>query len=111
MTVRSLNVLVLASVTVVAVTDFAFGDTFGSGANTFDIEFVSIGNPGNPADTTGAPNPAGSVPYRYRIGRFEISEQMIDKANALGGLGITKFNFPADNPADKPAKWINWNEA
>ena len=30
----------------------AYADTFGSGANTFDIEFVTIGNPGNAADTT-----------------------------------------------------------
>jgi hypothetical protein len=29
----------------------------------------------NPADTTGSPNPAGSVPYSYRIGKHEISEQ------------------------------------
>ena len=47
-------------------------DTFGSGANQFQIEFVTIGNPGNPADTTGDPNPAGSVPYEYRIGKYEI---------------------------------------
>ena len=36
-------------------------DTFGSGANSFDIEFVTIGNPGNPPDAN--PNPAGAVPY------------------------------------------------
>jgi hypothetical protein len=41
----------------------AAADTFGSGANTFDIEFVTIGNPGSAADTTGNPNPAGSVLY------------------------------------------------
>ena len=38
-----------------------YADTFGSGVNTFGIEFVTIGNPGNTADTTGSPNPAGSV--------------------------------------------------
>jgi hypothetical protein len=85
----------------------AHADTFGSGANTFDIEFVTIGNPGNPADTTGDPNPAGSVPYRYRMGKFEISEQMIDKANALGELGITKDT----RGPDKPATSVSWNEA
>ena len=63
-------------------------DTFGSGANSFSIDFVTIGNPGNPPDAN--PNPAGAVPYSYRIGTYEISELMIDKANALGGLGITK---------------------
>ena len=68
----------------------AWSDTFGSGANTFNIDFVTIGNPGNVADTTGNPNPAGSVAYTFRMGQFEISEQMIDKANTLGGLGITQ---------------------
>ncbi len=65
-------------------TDPAHADTFGSGTNTFDIEFVTIGNPGNAADTSGSPNPAGAVAYSYRMGKFEISEQMIDKANAEG---------------------------
>lgn len=87
--------------------DRVLADTFGSGANTFDIEFVDIGNPGNPADTTGTPNPAGSVSYDYRIGKFEISEQMIDKANAEGGLGITKDT----RGANKPASSTSWNEA
>jgi len=85
----------------------ACADTFGSGANTFDIEFVSIGNHGNAADTTGIPNPAGSVADPYRIGKFEISEQMIAKANALGGLGITKDT----RGPDKPATSVSWNEA
>jgi hypothetical protein len=40
-----------------------FADTFGTGDNSFDIEFVTIGDPGNPPDTTGIPNPAGSVDY------------------------------------------------
>jgi len=85
----------------------AYADTLGSGANTFDIEFVPIGNPGNLADTTGNPNSAGSVPYSYRMGQFEISEQMIDVADALGGLGITKDI----RGSDKPATSVSWNEA
>jgi sulfatase modifying factor 1 len=80
---------------------------FGSGANAFEIRFATIGDPGNPPDTTGNPNPAGSVPYSYRIGQLEISEQMIDKANALGGLGITKTT----RGPDKPATQVSWNEA
>ena len=98
---------ILAAVVGISFADRAAADTFGSGANTFDIEFVTIGNPGNAADTTGSPNPAGSVPYTYRMGKFEISEQMIDKANALGGLGITKDT----RGADKPATSVSWNEA
>lgn len=47
---------------------FAGMVTFGSGDNQFQMEFVTIGNPGNTAETTGAPNPAGSVGYVYKIG-------------------------------------------
>src|SRR6187397_188360 len=95
------------------VSNFAHGDTFGSGANNFNIEFVTIGNPGNVVDTTGSPNPAGSVGYTYNIGKFEISELMIDRANTLGGLGITKDTRGADKPAtsvswNKAARFVNW---
>lgn len=85
----------------------ALADTFGSGANTFEIEFVAIGQPGNPPDTTDRPVTDGAVPYEYRIGKYEISEQMIDKANALGGLGITKDT----RGPDKPATSVSWFEA
>jgi sulfatase modifying factor 1 len=91
----------------------SYADTFGSGANTFAIEFVAIGDPGNLADTTGNPNPAGAVPYTYRIGKYEVSEQMIDKANALGGIGLTKDTRGPDKPATsigwfEAARFVNW---
>ncbi len=82
-----------------------YADTFGSGLNTFNIEFVSIGDPGNARDDP--PNPAGAVAYRYRMGKFEISEQMIEKANVMGGLGIMKDT----RGPDKPATSITWYEA
>jgi formylglycine-generating enzyme required for sulfatase activity len=89
-------------------------DTFGAGSNQFSIDFVTIGNPGNPADTTGAPNPAGSVPYVYRMGKYEISRKMIENANAEGGLGITMdamgFVAGGTRPA-MPATGVSWNEA
>ena len=43
---------------------FAGMVTFGSGSNSFSMEFVRIGTPGNTADTTGVPNPAGRVVNR-----------------------------------------------
>ncbi len=91
-------------------------DTFGSGANSFDIEFVTIGNPGNAADTTGnpsPPHPTGSVAKTYRIGKYEISRGMIGKANREGGLGITladMTNF-GGNGRGKPATGVSWFEA
>ena len=96
----------LVPLIIFALSNCVRADTFGTGVNTFDIEFVTIGNPGNPVDTTGSPNPAGSVPYLYRIGKYEISEQMIGKANALGGL----FLSPSQRGPDKPATDISWNE-
>jgi hypothetical protein len=92
----------------------SFGDravsatlTFGSGANTFNIEFVPIGNPGNPADNTGSPNPAGSVAQAFLMGQYEISEDMVTKANTLGGLFLTQTS----RGANKPTSNISWNEA
>ena len=42
--------------------------SFGIGANAFNIDFVTIGNSGNAADTTGYPNSVGSVAYTYILG-------------------------------------------
>lgn len=92
----------------------AHADTFGSGSNNFDIEFVVVGNPGNPNDTTGIPELAGSVPYSYRIGRYEISREIINKANSAGGLDIriSPFSFVTAGPRDDmPATGMNWLEA
>ena len=87
--------------------------TFGSGPNQFQIEFVTIGNPGNAADTTGSPNPVGSVGYVYSMGKYEVSRDMITKANAAGTLGITLFNMSSfgGNGVNRPATGISWNEA
>jgi formylglycine-generating enzyme required for sulfatase activity len=87
--------------------------TFGSGANQFQMDFVTIGNPGNTADTTGFPNPAGRVNYVYNIGKYEVSRGMIEKANAAGGLGITLQDMTSygGNGVNRPAAGISWNEA
>jgi formylglycine-generating enzyme len=89
----------------------AFADLFGSGTNQFSMDFVPIGNPGNIADTTGSPNPAGAVGYNYRMGKFEVSEDMITKYNAeygtANGLAITKIT----RGTNKPATSVSWNEA
>jgi formylglycine-generating enzyme required for sulfatase activity len=82
----------------------AFADTFGSGANTFTMDFVTIGNAGNADDDTGY----GGVGYTYRMGVNEVSERMIDAYNALsGGPTITKDT----RGLDRPATSVSWNEA
>ena len=88
-------------------------ETFGTGANAFTMEFVTIGNPNNPADTTGTPIPAGSVAYTYNLSKYEISREMIDKANAGGGLGITLADLSTmgGNGTLRPASGLSWYEA
>jgi len=99
---------IIAATIVLITAPVAHADTFGTDPNnTFEIEFVTIGNPGNADDTTGDPNQAGKVDSTYRIGQFEISEDMINKANAEGSLGLTHDNR-GDN---KPATSISWFEA
>jgi formylglycine-generating enzyme required for sulfatase activity len=90
-----------------------YADTFGSGASTFNIDFVTIGNPGNASDTSSDPSSIGAVSYTYRIAKYEISAAMIDKANSLSTaagspLGITRA---ADADINAAAYFINWNEA
>ena len=91
--------------------------TFGSGANTFTMDFATIGNPGNAADTTGDGRPAGSVGYEYGIGKFEVSRNMITKYNSAFGtansLEISLFDMTSfgGNGANKSATGVSWNEA
>jgi len=92
----------------------ADADVFGSSEYTFEIEFVAIGDPGNPPDTTGNPNPAGSVPYSYRIGKYAVSRDMVTKANAEGGLGVVldPMDRVVGGPRpDMPATGIGWEAA
>ncbi len=74
---------------------------------------VTIGMPGNVADTTGFPNPAGAVGYAYNIGKYEVSRDMVTKANASGSLGISLQDMTSSggNGANRPATGIQWNEA
>ena len=84
-------------------------ENFGSGDNAFTMEFVTIGNPNNAADTTGSPNPAGSVAYTYNLGKYEVSRGQIDKANSAGSLGITYTSY--SSTVNKPGTGISWYEA
>jgi len=77
------------------------------------MDFVTIGNPNNAADTTGSPNPVGSVAYTYNIGKYEVSRDMVLKASSDGGLGLTLADMTSygGNGASHPATGISWNEA
>jgi formylglycine-generating enzyme len=92
-------------------------DTFGSGANTFTIDFVDVGNAGN-ANDAGAggglySSPYGGVAYDYRMGTYEISQDMITKATNLGMTNVTAGAYTGDEPAAsmqwyEAAAFVNW---
>ena len=113
--IRLLAALVLFGVSVNAQT---ITETFGTGANEFSIDFVEIGNPNNPPDSrtylgSETTFTAGSVPYVYNLGKYEVSRGQIEKANAVGGLGITLADMTSfgGNGPSRPAIGITWNEA
>ena len=78
-------------------------ETFGSGTNQFSIEFVTIGNPGNAALSG-----FGAVNYTYRIGKYETSRSIVEKANTAGSLGLT---MSTGLTLDQPVIGLSWNEA
>lgn len=87
----------------------AFADIFGSGANTFTMNFVTIGNAENANDDTGY----GDVGYDYRMGVNEVSRGMIDTYNSLSSPDLTMSDMTSygGNGVNRPATGISWNEA
>jgi hypothetical protein len=81
----------------------AQADTFGTSGNEFTIDFVSIGNTSNAADTT----TYGAVPYEYRASTYEISQNAITKATASGMANVTAGAWTGN----QPAATISWYEA
>lgn len=69
----------------------------GSWTGLASLEFVTVGNPGNPADmrynlngSLGRPEGYGAVPYAYRMGEFEITAgQYTEFLNAVAGKADT----------------------
>ena len=86
-------------------------DSFGTGANTFTIDFVDVGNAGN-ANDAGAgggsySSPYGGVNYNYRISTYEISQNDITNATASGLSNVTA----GAHTGNEPAADISWYEA
>jgi len=106
---RTCTVITSLVITAISAGDSVYADIvlFGTGPNAFNMDFTTIGSPGNAADTTANPNPAGAVSYTYQMGTYEVSENMITKFNASQSLQITKDT----RGVDKPATSVSWNEA
>jgi len=110
MKTRMRNVMLGAIVVVLVTVSVGFADTFGTGANQFDIDFVTISGDTNP--TSGY----GIVNNDYRIGVYEITNDQWDKfKNAYGTVtGNPSYAYdesPYWTGTDVPTNEISWYEA
>ncbi|MFC1677887.1 SUMF1/EgtB/PvdO family nonheme iron enzyme [Planctomycetota bacterium] len=96
---RSISILVLVVVCVMAVTNIASATT----VRGIEMEFVTIGNAGNVGDIRTEANPygCGAVDYEYQIGKYEITNEQwnafVDAAGVPTGT---------DGGYDRSAYWI-----
>ncbi|MCE9609433.1 MAG: SUMF1/EgtB/PvdO family nonheme iron enzyme [Chthoniobacter sp.] len=90
-----------------------YADVFGSGANTFNMGFVPIGDAGNLGDASNPSGPAGAVSYTYRMAVTTVSQDMIDKATAAGLTNVSAGPWTGSQPATnltwyEAAAFVNW---
>jgi predicted dienelactone hydrolase len=92
-------------------------DAFGSGANSFGIDFVTIGNAGNAQDSGAGGGqysaPFGAVGYTYRMGVTEVAQDWITKATSAGLTNVTAGAWGGNQPAAnvtwyEAAAFVNW---
>ena len=107
----------------------------GSIANAEPLQWVTVGDPGNTADTTGAPNPAGAVATSFQIMKYEFTNQQYTDflnsvastdtyslyntnmgSNARGGISRSgssgSYSYSVrTNMGDKPVNWVSWFDA
>jgi len=102
--VKTLLTSILPAVALVIGIQTASSDTFGTSGNEFTIDFVDIGNTNHLPDYTAY---GGAVPYPYRLAKYEISQNAIEKATASGVLNLTAGAWTGSQPAAN----ISWYEA
>jgi sulfatase modifying factor 1 len=102
---------------VVSITIFAFMSSLASAElirDGIDMEFVTIGNAGNAADTGGTPG-CGAVAYNYRIGKYEVTNAQWNAFTAAVGaptgsdVGYSYSSYYTG--AQQPTNQVNWYEA
>lgn len=94
--------ILLLFVCVFAMTGIASADTIRG----INMDFVTIGNPGNAGDASGSPYNCGAVSSSYRIGKYEVTAaqwQTINTAAGIGDSGCWSGN--------QPVALISWYDA
>lgn len=83
-------------------------ETFGSGANEFTMDFATIGNAGNAADSNGR----GTVNENYRIAKYEVTIEQFTKARAAdSNISNGNEDYWQAAGTTAPATRISWYEA
>jgi formylglycine-generating enzyme required for sulfatase activity len=112
---KKLRVLIVF-VCMMIVVNFASADTIRG----INIDFVTIGNTGNVADTqvmtTDGTTGYGSVGYNYRIGKYEITNAQWNTFTAAAGAPTGNPSYAYDQSAgftgsQQPTNCVSWYEA
>ncbi len=104
---------------VFVLTQAALADTFGTGADQFDIDFVTISGATNPTSgiSTGGNFTFTGVNNDYRMGTYEITNDQWSKFQAELGMLVTGYPYFAyDDDSDRtetnlPTSEVSWYEA
>ena len=99
--------IVLSIVVCLFLSSAASADTFGTGANEFEIDFVTISGDASSANGTniGAGKPEGfKDPGEYRIGRFEVTNEQWTKFT-------NEYGSPYGNPTNAYGSFVYWQGA
>jgi hypothetical protein len=98
-------------------------ENFSWPLNSFSMEFVRVGNPGNLAKETvhwgqsffypDYINQGGAVGYTYDIGKTEVSRIMVAKVNAesFAAINMQDLSGLGGNGLNRPATGLNWYDA
>ena len=104
-------------------------------ARAVTLDMLTVGDPGNTADTTGSPNPAGAVATSFQIMKYEFTNQQYTDflssvavtdtyslynaemgSNARGGITQSgssgSYTYAVkSNMGDKPVNYVSWFDA
>jgi sulfatase modifying factor 1 len=106
---------VAALVAVTLLVGPASAATITHGGVTITMDFVSVGNPWNDGELSGAgaggygPDAiVGAVDYSYNIGKYEVTENQWDTVSGIAG---DLLDDPGRWSGDQPVASISWYEA
>jgi formylglycine-generating enzyme required for sulfatase activity len=116
-----MKITLILSITVLLFTaSIASADTFGSGANQFNIDFVPISGDASSANGTfigdGKPEGFADPGKDYRIGKYEITNNQWNKFKASYGTVTGSPSGAYDNApywtgTNEPTNDLSWYEA